>query len=61
MEGGHFGIGLKSKNGWLKADTAIGRNIFRLKRDARLFRYFPLECLWEPFFRLWHFGWRIAH
>ena len=61
MEGGNFGMGLKSSNGWLSANTAIGRNILRLKRDARLLRYFPSECLWEPIFRLWHFGWRLAH
>ena len=61
MEGGNFGMGLKPDAGWLGADTAIGRNILRLKRDARLLRYFPSECLWEPVFRLWHFGWRLAH
>ena len=61
MEGGNFGMGLKSSKGWLSANTAIGRNILRLKRDARLLRYFPSECLWEPIFRLWHFGWRLAH
>ena len=42
-------------------DTAIGRNILRLKRDVRLVSYFPSECLWEPIFRLWHFGWRVAY
>ena len=61
MEGGNFGMGLKPDAGWLGADTAIGRNVLRLKRDARLLRYFPSECLWEPIFRLWHFGWRVVH
>ena len=61
MEGGNFGMGLKADAGWLSEDTAIGRNILRLKRDARLLRYFPSECLWEPIFRIWHFFWRMMH
>ena len=61
MEGGNFGRELKTDAGWLSSDSAIGRNILRLKRDARLVCYFPSECLWEPIFRLWHFGWRMTH
>ena len=37
------------------------KNIQRLKRDFRLVRYFPSECLWEPVFRIYHFFWRLAH
>lgn len=36
-------------------------NIQRLWRDLRLVVYFPGESLWEPFFRLWHYGWRFRH
>ena len=61
MEGGNFGMGMRSDAGWLSADTAIGRNFLRLKRDMKLVRYFPSECLWEPIFRLWHFGWRMVY
>ena len=72
MQGGNFGMNgtqksRKSQKGclawpkWLSADTAIGRNILRLKRDVRLLRYFPSECLWEPIFRIYHFFWRLAH
>lgn len=38
--------------------SAVGRNRQRLKRDMMLFRYFPGECLSEPFFRLYHWWWR---
>ena len=61
MEGGNFGMWLKPDTGWLNGVSAIGRNILRLKRDIRLVRYFPSECLWEPVFRIWHFGWRVVH
>lgn len=61
MEGGNFGMWLKPDAGWLNGDSAIGRNILRLKRDLKLVRYFPSECLWEPVFRVWHFFWRMTH
>ena len=44
-----------------KSAGAIGKNTQRLKRDIRLLRYFPSECLWEPVFRWYHFFWRMAH
>lgn len=44
-----------------KAILAVRKNIWRLRRDARLVRYFPSECLWEPVFRVYHFGWRLVH
>lgn len=61
MSGGNFGRGLKSDGGWLSGDMAIGRNWLRLKRDIRLVRYFPSECLWEPVFRVYHCFWRLCH
>ncbi len=52
---GHFDERVSHDSGQL------GRNIARLKRDVRLLRYFPSECLWEPVFRIYHFFWRVAH
>ncbi len=37
---------------------ALGHNLLRLYRDARLLRHYPSEALSEPFFRIWHFFWR---
>ena len=56
MEGGNFGRGMMAEGGW--QSSAIGRNVYRLKRDVRLLRYFSSECLWEPVFRVYHFFWR---
>ena len=36
-------------------------NIQRLVRDARMLAYYPSECLWEPWFRVWHWVWRKKH
>ncbi|MBQ9636507.1 MAG: nucleotidyltransferase family protein [Prevotella sp.] len=39
----------------------VKKNVQRIVRDVRLMWYFPSECFWEPFFRLWHFFWRKNH
>lgn len=58
MQGGNFGqYDRRTK----KAPSQLEKNIKRLKRDIRLVRYFPSECLWEPVFRWCHFFWRLAH
>lgn len=36
-------------------------NLRRLVRDARMMVYYPSECIWEPWFRLWHWMWRKRH
>ncbi|MBR1547930.1 MAG: nucleotidyltransferase family protein [Prevotella sp.] len=56
MTGGNFGQ-YDSRSG--HSGRPLAHNIERLRRDIRLMRYFPSECLWEPVFRLWHFFWRI--
>lgn len=58
MKGGNFGH-YDAEN--QKANNAVKKNILRIKRDIRMMWYFPSECLWEPFFRLYHWGWRLAH
>ena len=37
---------------------AVGHNLLRLYRDARLLRFYPSEALSEPVFRAWHWWWR---
>lgn len=58
IKGGNFG---QSDAENQKATTAIQKNILRIKRDIRLMRYFPSECLWEPAFRIYHYFWRQFH
>lgn len=55
LRGGNFG---KYDTDNIKADNPLKKNWQRIKRDIRMMRYFPSECLWEPMFRVWHFFWR---
>ena len=41
--------------------SQLGHNLQRVYRDIRLVRYFPAEALSEPFFRTWHFFWRLKY
>ena len=55
MAGGNFGQ-YDERN--QRPASQWGKNVQRLRRDVRLMRYFPSECLWEPVFRWYHFFWR---
>lgn len=58
MRGGNFGM-YDSDN--VNSDSRLKKNLQRFKRDLRLIRYFPSECLCEPFFRTYHFFWRMRY
>ena len=58
MRGGNFGH-YDSDN--INATSRLKKNVQRVKRDLRLMRYFPSECIWEPWFRVYHLFWRMAH
>lgn len=58
LKGGNFG---QSDVENQKATTAIQKNVLRIKRDLRMMRYFPSECLWEPVFRVYHWVWRLKY
>ena len=55
LRGGNFG---HYDSAYRKANTPFKKNILRLIRDARMIRYYPSECIWEPAFRLYHYFWR---
>ncbi|MFA4045652.1 hypothetical protein HPS54_09410 [Prevotella sp. PCHR] len=45
---------------WHNANSGqFRKNIQRLYRNMRFMLYYPSECLCEPFFRLYHFFWRM--
>ncbi len=43
------------------SQSKLAANIQRLVRDIRMVVYYPSECLWEPWFRIWHLMWRKKH
>ena len=58
LNGGNFGqYNLDN----IKADSQLKKNWLRIRRDFRMMRYFPSECLWEPVFRVYHFFWRLRY
>ena len=58
LEAGNFGRH-DARNRFGKSQ--LGHNLQRVYRDIRLVRYFPAEALSEPFFRVWHFFWRMKN
>ncbi len=58
LEGGNFG---QFSNRQHYGRGTLGHNIQRIRRDLQLMRYYPAEALAEPFFRLWHFFWRMKN
>lgn len=55
LKGGNFGQ-YDIEN--IKVNSQLGKNWQRIRRDFRMMRYFPSECIWEPVFRVYHFFWR---
>ena len=60
LRGGNFGKHDDRAFGGL-TDDSVRSNLRVATRDARLLFYFPSECLWEPWFRVWHYFWRRKH
>ena len=58
LKGGNFGQ-YDIEN--IKVNSQLGKNWQRIRRDIRMMRYFPSECIWEPVFRVYHFFWRQWH
>lgn len=58
MKGGNFGFYDVENQ---RADSQLKKNWLRIRRDLRMMRYFPSECLWEPVFRVYHFFWRMKY
>lgn len=60
IAGGNFGKYDERKLSGV-ASSKVMANIHRLIRDTRMAAYYPSECLWEPWFRIWHWVWRKKH
>ena len=58
LEAGNFG---KHDERIRFGRSQLGHNLQRVYRDMRLMKYFPAEAMSEPFFRVWHFFWRMKN
>lgn len=45
---------------WGSKATAFTRFFFNLKRDCFLAGHYPHEAIWQPFFSLWLYFWRLS-
>lgn len=60
MQGGNFGQ-YDERGKEMKRGGTIPHALWKLKRVMRLVGSYPEEALCEPFFRVWHLGWRVLH
>lgn len=45
---------------WGSKRTAVSRFFFNLKRDVYLAKHYPHEAIWQPFFSIWLYLWRLS-
>lgn len=57
MHTGNMGHGDKRK--WGSTKSPLSRFFFNLRRDIYLARHYPSEALWQPFFSIWLYFWRL--
>lgn len=53
-------LGHSDKRSWGSKETAASRYLFSLKRDVYMAKHYPHEALWQPFFSLWLYFWRLS-
>ena len=60
LDGGNFGRHFTKYAGF--THQSMGKKYFlKIWRNMHFVRYYPAEALSEPFFRTWHFFWRLRH
>ena len=45
---------------WGSKQTALSRFFFNLKRDVYLAKHYPHVAIWQPFFSIWLYLWRLS-
>lgn len=45
---------------WGSKQTPLSRFFFNLKRDIYLASHYPHEAIWQPFFSIWLYLWRLS-
>lgn len=52
-------MGHSDKRSWGSKETALSRFFLNLKRDFYLAKHYPYETIWQPFFSIWLYIWRL--
>ncbi len=52
-------MGHSDTRNWGSKKTAVSRFFFNIRRDFYLARHYPHEALWQPFFSIWLYFWRM--
>ena len=53
-------MGHSDTRNWGSQKTAFKRFIHNLRRDAHLINHYPQEILFQPFFSIWLYFWRLS-
>ena len=53
-------MGHCDKRSWGSKESALSRFFLNMKRDWYMAKHFPHEALWQPFFSLWLYAWRLS-
>lgn len=60
LNGGNFGK-YDKKYGGIAYKSRAGKLFTKIKRSLSFARLYPSEALSVPFFRIWHFGWKLCN
>ncbi len=52
-------MGHSETRNWGSLKTPLSRFFYNLRRDLHLATHYPHEALWQPFFSLWTYAWRM--
>ena len=53
-------MGHSDKRHWGSLKSPLSRFFFNLRRDLYLAKHCPHEALWQPFFSIWLYFWRLS-
>lgn len=53
-------MGHSDQRNWGSVETPLSRFFFNLKKDFYLARHYPHEAVWQPFFSMWLYVWRLS-
>ena len=54
-------MGHSDTRNWGSMKSSLTRFFFNLKRDFYLAKHYPHESIWQPFFSLWLYIWRLSN